>query len=128
MRVGGSTRLMTPGVLLAATLLIFPCHCALLAAQPATDIVIAEDTPSQPVPLAIQGLALPVSFSARSLNSVLAPETNVVFQGTPGQPTAIITPASNQAGTTSVSVHATDGTTTITQQLKLTVTAVNDAP
>jgi hypothetical protein len=56
------------------------------------------------------------------------PETNVVFRGTPGQPTAIITPASNQAGTTSLSVQATDGTTTITQRLSLAVTAVNDAP
>lgn len=128
MRVGGSTRLTTPGVLLAATLLICPCHSALLAAQPTADIVIAEDTPSQPVPIAIEGLALPISFSARSSNAVLVPQTNVVFRGTPGQPTAVISPASNQAGTTSISVHATDGTTTITQRLNLTVTAVNDAP
>jgi hypothetical protein len=128
MRVGGSTRLTTSGVLLAATLLISPCHCALLAAQPATDIVIAEDTPSQPFPIAIEGLALPISFSARSSNSVLVPETNMVFRGTAREPVIVITPASNQAGTTSVSVHATDGTTTITQRLNLTVTAVNDAP
>jgi hypothetical protein len=100
----------------------------LIAAQPVTDIAIAEDTPSQPVPIVIEGLARPISFSARSSNSVLVPETNVAFRGTPSQPTAIITPAPNQAGTTSISVHASDGTTTITQRLNLTVTAVNDAP
>src|SRR5687768_11736139 len=124
MRVGGSTRLTAPGILLAATLAIFPCHSALIV----TDIVTTEDTPSQPVPIATQGLTLPISFLPRSSNSALVPETNVVFRGTPDQPTVVVTPAPNQAGTTSISVHATDGTTTITQRLNLTVAAVNDAP
>ena len=103
---------------------------ALFAWGHATELVIAEDTPSQPLLLNLDGLdeTRPISFFARSSNPVLVPEGNVQFRERGGAAMVGITPALNETGTTSLFFHATDGITTATQLVNVTVTAVNDAP
>jgi hypothetical protein len=103
---------------------------ALFAWGQVTELAIAEDTPSQPWPLNTIGLdeTRPISFFTKSSNPVLVPEGNVQFRHRDGGAIVGITPALNETGTTSLSVHATDGLTTTTQVVNVTVTAVNDAP
>jgi len=103
---------------------------ALFAYGHVTEIVIAEDTPSQPLLLNINGLdaTRPISFFASSSNPMLVPEGNVQFRDADGGAILRITPALNETGTASLSLHATDGITTATQLVNVTVMAVNDSP
>ena len=94
------------------------------------DVAMAEDTPSQPVPMRITGRdeKRPVSFIVRSSNPHLVPGANVQFRESAHETVMVVTPAANEAGKSLISVCATDGITTATQSFNVTVTAVNDAP
>ena len=103
---------------------------ALLAFGNVTAVVTAEDTPSQPLLLNISSLdeGRTISFFAKASNPMIVPDGNVQFRQTGSDATMVVTPALNETGTTSLSIHATDGITTVTQLVNVTVTAVNDAP
>ena len=89
-----------------------------------------EDTPSQPVPMRIMGGSeqRSVSFIVESSNPRLVPEANVQFRESGRETVVVVTPAANEAGKSLISICATDGITTATQSVSITVTAVNDAP
>jgi len=73
--------------------------------------------------------ALITSVTATSSNTTLVPNANLVITGSGGSRNLQITPATNQTGTTTitVTVTATNGRTA-TDTFDLTVNAVNDAP
>src|SRR5213079_2037744 len=67
-------------------------------------------------------------LSASSTNQSLMPNTNLVFTGTDFVRTLQITPATNQFGTSSITVTLSDGSASVSQSFLLTVVAVNDPP
>ena len=73
--------------------------------------------------------ALIASVTATSSNTTLVPNANLVITGSNGSRNLQITPATNQTGTTTitVTVTATNGRTAV-DTFDLTVNAVNDAP
>jgi hypothetical protein len=72
--------------------------------------------------------ATSLTLSATSSDSALVPVPNIVFSGTGTSRTATITPATNQSGSTTITLTVSDGSLTASQFFVLTVTAVNDAP
>lgn len=69
------------------------------------------------------------SVTASSSNQTLVPDANLnVFINTFTTRIMNITPAANQAGTTTITVTVTSGTESMSDTFVLTVTPVNDAP
>jgi hypothetical protein len=66
--------------------------------------------------------------SGSSSNPTLLPNANIVFGGSGATRVVLLTPAPNQAGTTTVTLTVSDGTLSTTTQFTLTVIAVNTAP
>jgi hypothetical protein len=69
-----------------------------------------------------------LSVSGVSSNAALVPDANIVFNGSGANRTVTITPASDQVGTTTITVTVSDGSDFVEKSFLLTVTAVNDAP
>jgi hypothetical protein len=63
-----------------------------------------------------------------SSSEALLPDANLVLSGTTGNRTLTATPLPNQNGVTTITVTASDGTTTSSVSFDLTVNSVNDAP
>ncbi|OFZ29060.1 MAG: hypothetical protein A2622_13290 [Bdellovibrionales bacterium RIFCSPHIGHO2_01_FULL_40_29] len=97
-----------------------------------SNTTIAEDTSTAALALTITDvdntLDCAVSLSATSSDTTLLPIGNIVFAGTAPNCTVVMTPDSNQTGSSNVVVTVTDGTATMTSPMTLTVTPVNDAP
>ena len=69
-----------------------------------------------------------VSFTAFSTNTALLPAAGIVFSGGGSNRTVTLRPATNQFGTTLVTLTAHDGFTVASDSFLLTVAPVNDAP
>src|SRR6185436_3556152 len=69
-----------------------------------------------------------LTVSSISSNAVLAPVENLVFGGSASNRTVSILPATNQVGTTLVTLFVSDGEVTNSTSFLLTVTPVNDPP
>jgi uncharacterized protein YkwD/D-arabinose 5-phosphate isomerase GutQ len=97
-----------------------------------TDKSTPEDTPTSPIAFTIGDLestAAQVMVSVTSSNAALVPDQNIVLGGSGSSRTLTITPAANQAGTTTITVTVTDpGGLTAKGTFVLTVTPVNDPP
>jgi predicted outer membrane repeat protein len=65
-----------------------------------------------------------LSVTGSSSNTTLVPLTNVVLAGTGASRTVTVSPASNQTGTTTITLNVNDGTTTTQQTFVVTVLAL----
>ena len=109
MSSGGFPRSKVLRKWLAAVLIgpLLPCAATagVLSLAPLPDIMTAEDTPSQPVPVRVTGTETrPVSFAAASSNHHLVPEANVQFRESGPETVVVVTPAANEAGKSLVSI------------------------
>src|SRR5206468_813723 len=91
-----------------------------------------EDTPVAPVPFTVndaETAATNLMVIGRSSNLELVPNYNIAFDGDGTNRTVVVTPLTNQSGTTTITVTVTDGDgDTATASFLLTVKAVNDPP
>ncbi len=72
----------------------------------------ASNTPTGAIPFTVgdaETAAAALTLSGDSSNPLLVPNGNIVFGGSGANRTVTITPASNQAGTTTITVTVTDG-------------------
>jgi 5'-nucleotidase len=69
-----------------------------------------------------------LTVTATAANGILIPAQNLVFSGSGITRTLTITPAADLVGSTTVTIFASDGVSTITKTLDVTFTQVNDAP
>ena len=69
-----------------------------------------------------------LTLSAASQNEDLIPESAITFGGSGGNRWVVITPVTNQSGSSEITVTASDGTLTASRNFTLTVNPVNDAP
>jgi uncharacterized repeat protein (TIGR01451 family) len=96
-----------------------------------TNRVTPEDIPTAPIPFTITDAETDpdsLSLVASSSNTNLVPITNIVFGGTGTDRTLVITPATNQFGSATISITVSDGAASATNSFLLTVTSVNDPP
>jgi len=103
--------------------------------DPPTVAGLADQTINEDTPLAIpftvgdvDTALTSLTFSAGSSNPTLVPVANVVFGGSGANRTATITPATNQFGTTVITINVNDGVATTSATFNLTVLSVNDLP
>jgi hypothetical protein len=90
-----------------------------------------EDTATSALAVTLEDLETAVAdltLSASSSNTVLVPDANIVLGGSGASRTVTVTPASNQNGSTTITLTVSDGTASSTDTFVLTVNAVNDAP
>ena len=95
------------------------------------DQTIPEDTTTEPIPFSINDLeSAPGALivSATSSNVLLVPMTNIVLAGSDSNRTVVIQPATNQFGTTLITILVSDGEQTNSSSFLLTVSLVNDPP
>lgn len=108
------------GLQAAAPVLTPPANTTIIEDSGRTNIaftVTDDDTPF-----------FSVTVTARSSNTNLVPSTNIVFVGSGTSRTVGITPKANGSGTSTISLIANDGATSVTNTFVLTVTGVNDGP
>ena len=90
-----------------------------------------EDTATSALAVTLEDVETAVAdltVSASSSNTVLVPDANIVLGGSGANRTVTVTPASNQNGSTTITLTVSDGTASSTDTFVLTVNAVNDAP
>ena len=90
-----------------------------------------EDTPTPAIPFTIGDAETPagsLTLTASSDNQTLVPDGNVVLGGADANRTVTVTPASDQFGSTTITVTVDDGADTTSDTFVLTVTALNDPP
>ncbi len=95
------------------------------------NVSIPEDTSSAALPILIgdfETIASNLTVTASSANTTLLPNANFTFGGSGSNRTVICRPATNQTGTTIVTVTVSDGIRTANDRFQLTVTPVNDGP
>jgi hypothetical protein len=92
---------------------------------------VDEDTPSEPVGFSVQDMetsAESLALSARSSNPALVPANGITVTGSGTNRTINILPATNQSGSATVTISASDGELNSNSSFLLTVNAVNDVP
>src|SRR5438876_861383 len=91
-----------------------------------------EDTPTAAIPFSIGDVeTLPdnLMVSGRSSNPDLVPDANILFGGSGSNRTVTIRPATNQFGSTAITLTVSDGDGgAASASFLLTVNAVNDPP
>lgn len=90
-----------------------------------------EDIPTNAIPFTIGDPDTPIgslAVTASSSNKTLVPDANISISNSGATRNAIITPATNQFGTTTITITVSDGGSTAESQFTLTVNPVNDAP
>ncbi len=95
------------------------------------DQPISSNTATPAVAFTIGDVETPaanLTLTATSSNATLLPVANIVFGGSGANRTVRLTPAANQTGTSTVTVTVSDGTTTATDTLLLTVNSVPSTP
>ncbi len=99
------------------------------------DTTTGEDIPAGPLSFTIydpETTAPGLVLSATSSNTTLIPDANIVIGNGPspelGQRTVTVSPASNQSGTATITITASDGELTGSSAFLLTVTSLNDPP
>src|SRR5262249_15463476 len=87
-----------------------------------------EDTPIT-IPFTVGDSETPADRlvpAASSSNTNLVPNTAISFGGSVSNRTVTITPASNQSGSSVITLNVTDGTNQVSDTFTLTVVATND--
>src|SRR5262249_41618606 len=69
-----------------------------------------------------------LSVFGRSSNPTIVPDANITFGGSGASRTVSVIPATNQVGTVTITVFATDGTATNSDSFQLTILQINDPP
>jgi len=90
------------------------------------DQTISENSSTPAIPFTIgdkETDAGSLQLSASSSNSGLIPDSNIVFGGSGSNRTVTATPAANQAGTSTITVTVSDGTSTASDSFQVTVEA-----
>src|SRR5439155_24049489 len=90
-----------------------------------------EDTPVGPLTVIIgdvETAAADLSLTGFSSNPLLVPNQNILFGGSESNRTVTILPATNEFGTTTITISVSDGETSISNTFVLTVRPVNDPP
>src|SRR5882672_9137914 len=67
-------------------------------------------------------------LTGASSNTSVVPNANIVFGGSGSNRTVTITPASNQSGSTTITITVNDGLLSTNRSFLLTISPVNDAP
>ncbi len=89
------------------------------------------NTATPAVPFTVNDTDTPVAsltLSRGSSNPTLVPTNNIVFGGSGANRTVTVSPAANQAGTATITVRVSDGTSSASDTFVLTVNAVNPPP
>jgi hypothetical protein len=90
-----------------------------------------EDTATAPINVTVSDVesgGAPLILAATSSDQTLIPDGNISVAGIGGDRTLILTPASDQVGTATITVVLDDGTDTVTDTFEITVNPVNDVP
>ncbi|MBI5495454.1 MAG: tandem-95 repeat protein [Deltaproteobacteria bacterium] len=88
-----------------------------------------EDTPTGAIAFRVEDVdTATLTVTATSSNTTLVPNGALALGGSGADRTVIATPASNQNGTTVITLTVSDGSATATTTFNLQVNAVNDAP
>jgi len=90
-----------------------------------------EDVPLGPIPFTVSDAETPIgtlTVTATSSNTTLVPNANITLGGSGANRTIRLTPASNQAGSTTITVRVDDGTFQVTDTFVATFTDDNTAP
>ena len=69
-----------------------------------------------------------LTLSGTSSNATLVPDANITFGGSGADRNVVITPASGESGTSTITVTVSDGTLTASTNFVLTVNAANTPP
>src|SRR5262249_43683444 len=94
-------------------------------------VTINEDTPTPLITFSVSDIETPanaLNVTGSSSNPTLVPNNNIVFGGGGTNRGVIITPATNQFGTTTITLTVSDGTTNASTSFLLTVNPVSDLP
>jgi uncharacterized repeat protein (TIGR01451 family) len=92
---------------------------------------IDEDTSTLDLPFTIGDVETPpqnLTLTAGSSNPTLVPVANIDFNGAGANHTVRVTPATNQAGTATITVTVSDGLASSNETFVVTVNQVNDPP
>ncbi|MBD2461517.1 tandem-95 repeat protein [Oscillatoria sp. FACHB-1407] len=92
---------------------------------------INEDTASTAIPFTIGDVDTPVgslTVTATSSNPTLIPNGSIVIGGTGANRTVTVTPATNQNGTSTITLTVNDGNSTTTETFDVVVTPIADPP
>lgn len=95
------------------------------------DVAINEDTPTTALAITVgdaETAAAALVMSASSSDTNLVPSTAFAFGGSNADRTLVITPATNQFGSATITVSVSDGTNQANDTFVLTVNATNDPP
>ena len=90
-----------------------------------------EDTSTAAIVFTIGDVETEVSsltLTGTSSDTTLVPNANIVFGGTDANRTVTVTPAGDEAGSTTITVSVSDGTDTANDTFVLTVNMINDPP
>ena len=96
-----------------------------------TNRTILEDATTGAIAFTIgdaETAAAALTLTGASSNTNLVPDANLVFGGSGSNRTVTITPATNQSGTTTISVTVSDGTLTASDSFVVNVGLVNHPP
>jgi len=94
-------------------------------------LTLQEDTPSQLMSFNVNDVETPASaltVTATSSNTTLINPAGILLGGTGNLRTIRLQPAPNQVGTADITVQVSDGSSSASQVLRLTVLPVNDPP
>ena len=92
-----------------------------------TNLTILANTSTEAIPVTVGDVETPAAsliLTGTSSNTALVPNTNIVFGGSSSNRTVTVTPASNQVGTTTITLTVNDGTDTSTDTFLLNVIAL----
>jgi glucose/arabinose dehydrogenase len=95
------------------------------------DQTVNEETATAALAFVVGDLetaAASLTVSGSSSNPTLVPNANIVFGGSGANRTVRVTPATNQFGSATITVTASDGTLAASDTFVLTVASVNDLP
>jgi hypothetical protein len=89
------------------------------------DQTIDEDGATMPLAFTV---TVGAELTASSSNKTLVPDANIVFGGAGGNRTVTVTPADDEAGSTTITITARVGSRTAMTSFMLTVRPLNDPP
>jgi subtilisin-like proprotein convertase family protein len=95
------------------------------------DQATTVNTAMAAIPFTVNDADTPVNnltLSASSSNPALVPTNNIVFGGSGTNRTVMVTPATNQTGSATITVTVSDGTNSASAPFVLMVNAVNTPP
>lgn len=96
-----------------------------------TNVTLLRNTPSAPLPVNVGDAETPagnLTVTATSGNTTLVPNANLRLGGSGTNRALVVTPATNQSGSATITVAVSDGTNTANTAFTVTVTSLNDAP